>query len=465
MAISLILASTSPSRRQVLATAGVIPVVHGSDVDEPQALADAAAKAGKSVDEFSVEQRVRVLAQAKAQAVYDAWKGVRDVAESASGDYDVAYPLRAEQLREETLKHSDEDCEVSHNIADSQTRDFSSVAVPVTTFPMTVAIQANGHSDRGPIIVGCDSLFSLGGECYGKPHTPEIAIERIRRMRGNTGQLWTGHCVIDTQTGQLRVATSCADVTFGTMSEEEIHAYVATREPLEVAGSFTLEGFGAAFIERVEGDPHGVLGISLPLLRSMVAELGYQWHEFWNVPMLNQQEPSSPTSTVVPKENVHQPGDGWVECHCGRKHWGHNGAAGVLLARRNTQGKITHVVLQHRALWSAEGGTWGIPGGAITDGENAIEGALRESFEEAMLTPEDMQVVGAYREDHGNWGYTTVFAFEKPGHTVHPRAHDDESMEITWVPVEEVERLKLLTAFRTDWPAFCAKLDALAAGL
>ena len=166
---------------------------------------------------------------------------------------------------------------------------------------------------------------------------------------------------------------------------------------------------------------------------------------------------------LPPKENVRQPGDGWVDFACGRKHWGTNGAAGVLLARRDAQtGEVTHVVMQHRAAWSAEGGTWGIPGGAIADGENTIEGALRESFEEANITPEDIEVVGSYCEDHGPWNYTTVFAFEKPGHEVHPKANDDESMEIVWVPIDEVPDRKLLTAMRTDWPSFEKRLRALA---
>ena len=136
----------------------------------------------------------------------------------------------------------------------------------------------------------------------------------------------------------------------------------------------------------------------------------------------------------------------------------------MLLARRDTQtGEVTHIVMQHRAAWSAEGGTWGIPGGAIADGENTIEGALRESFEEANITPEDIEVVGSYCEDHGPWSYTTVFAFENPGHEVHPRANDDESMEIMWVPIDEVPDRKLLTAMRTDWPSFEKRLCALAA--
>ena len=197
----------------------------------------------------------------------------------------------------------------------------------------------------------------------------------------------------------------------------------------------------------------------------MVAELGYAWPDLWNKNTLEEAcAKDDPACAEVPKENVHQPGDGWVHCNCGRRHWGHNGAAGVLLARRDeTTGRVTHVVMQHRALWSAEGGTWGIPGGAISDGESAIEGALRESFEEANITSGDIDVVGAYCENHGNWRYTTVFAFEKPGHRVEPCAHDDESMEIKWVPIDDVPKLKLLTAMRTDWPSFRARLDGLAA--
>lgn len=96
-------------------------------------------------------------------------------------------------------------------------------------------------------------------------------------------------------------------------------------------------------------------------------------------------------------------------------------------------------------------------------GESPIEGALRESYEEANITPEDIEVVGSYREDHGPWAYTTVFAFEKSGYTVEPKANDDESMEVCWVPIADVPNRKLLTAMKTDWPRFAARLDELAA--
>ncbi|WP_421791866.1 septum formation protein Maf [Gardnerella sp. DNF01157] len=475
MTVSLILASQSPSRRAVLAAAGVISVIHVSEVDEPAALRDAVSERGASVEQLSVEQRVSILARAKAQAVYHAWKRVADTAASASGDLVVGYPLEAETESSElaeTAKSagnalaSDSQSDVTHNVDTAQTRDFSGVTVPTKTFDIHDFAYTNksSHDCSGVLIVGCDSMFLLDGECYGKPHTPEVAFERIKQMSGKTGQLWTGHCLIDAKTGKTICKTSHASVTFAQMSDAEIRAYVATGEPLEVAGSFTLEGFGGAFIESINGDPHGVLGISLPLLRQMVSEFGYAWPDLWNKESLEETgEKNDPTSTEVPKENVHQPGDGWVHCDCGRRHWGHNGAAGVLLARRDAEtGRVTHVVMQHRALWSAEGGTWGIPGGAISDGESAIEGALRESFEEANITSGDIEVVGAYREDHGNWCYTTVFAFEKPGHSVDPCAHDDESMEIKWVPIDDVPKLKLLTAMRTDWPSFRARLDELA---
>ena len=121
------------------------------------------------------------------------------------------------------------------------------------------------------------------------------------------------------------------------------------------------------------------------------------------------------------------------------------------------------MLLQHRARWSAEGGTWGVPGGAISDGENPLEGGLRESYEEANIHPEDIQVVGSYLEDHGPWGYTTILAFERPGHQVDPRMNDDESIALEWVDLDKVVDLPLLKAFGQDWPHFRQRLEALAA--
>ena len=229
MAVTLILASKSPARRAVLAAAGVIPVIHESEVDEPAALRDAAVERGTSVEELSAEQRVSILARAKASAVYDAWKRVADAAASASGDLVVGYPLEAESAEgaessESSTNNSlasDSQADVTHNVDTAQTRDFSGVTVPTKTFDIHNFDHLNKSSNNcnSVLIVGCDSMFLLDGECYGKPHTPEIAFERIKHMSGKTGQLWTGHCLIDAKTGKIVCKTSHASVTFAQMSD------------------------------------------------------------------------------------------------------------------------------------------------------------------------------------------------------------------------------------------------------
>ncbi|NMN02523.1 Maf-like protein [Bifidobacterium sp. DSM 109963] len=478
MSIPLILASKSKPRRNVLFAAGVCPTIRVSHVDETAALEAAAAQAGVDVAELKVEQRVQILAEAKAQAVHEAYRDVAATAAAASGERIVGYPLRAADLpqeQQETAANQAQAENIDYSSAPiATTRDFSGTTFPTVTEPINAL--SNGdlpgltRAQVGPLILGCDSMFLFEGECYGKPHSADAARERLKRMRGNTGELWTGHCLIDFASGRVARGASHAKVHFSNYSDSDIERYIATGEPLEVAGSFTLEGFGGAFIDSIEGDPSGIIGLSLPLARELAAELGIAWPDLWNVasplapPAEGKAAGAAHAGIKPPKENVRQPGDGWIDCACGRKHWGTNGAAGVLLARRDpNSGQVTHVVMQHRAMWSAEGGTWGIPGGATADGESPIEGALRESYEEANITPEDIEVVGSYREDHGSWGYTTVFAFEKPGHTVTPKANDDESMEIEWVPIDRVPELKLLTAMRTDWPRFAARLASLAA--
>ena len=498
MSIPLILASKSVPRRDVLNSAGICPTIRVSHVDEPAALA-AAARAqgdGVTVDDLSIKQRVTILASAKAQAVYEAYQSVAVTAAAACGERVIGYPLKAAPAEEASRgRHADTSAIDYSRAVVAQTRDFSGITIPTTTEPIDTVIAAQPgltHSEVGPLILGCDSMFLLDGECYGKPHSVDVARERLRRMRGATGELWTGHCLIDFASGRVVRGASHALVHFSQYTDDDIERYIATGEPLEVAGSFTLEGFGGAFIDGIEGDPHGIIGLSLPLVRRLCGELGFKWTDLWNVDrgavelegkasgsshVTAMQSDSqteaarraglggTPVSKIIvpPKENVHQPGDGWIDCACGRKHWGTNGASGILLARRDaTTGAVTHVVMQHRAAWSAEGGTWGIPGGAIADGESPIEGALRESYEEANITPEDIEVVGSYREDHGPWAYTTVFAFEKPDHSVTPKANDDESLEIEWVPIDEVPNRKLLTAMKTDWPSFRARLARLA---
>ena len=153
-------------------------------------------------------------------------------------------------------------------------------------------------------------------------------------------------------------------------------------------------------------------------------------------------------------------GDGWVECRfdgAEHRHWGLYGAAGLLLARRSATGRVSDVVLQHRALWSHHGGTWGIPGGALAAGEDAVTGALRESAEEAGITAERVRVVGRHVLDHGVWRYTTVVA-EAAGDVV-PMPTDAESLDVRWVPVRRAAGLELLPAFATALPGLLAILE------
>jgi septum formation protein len=124
-------------------------------------------------------------------------------------------------------------------------------------------------------------VLALDGEIHGKPASAEEAVARWRRMRGSTGVLHTGHCVLDLDTGLRVTGCGATTVRFAEVSDAEIAAYVATGEPLEVAGAFTLDGLGGAFVTGVEGDPHNVVGISLPLLRELLAELGHAWTDFW----------------------------------------------------------------------------------------------------------------------------------------------------------------------------------------
>lgn len=172
-------------------------------------------------------------------------------------------------------------------------------------------------------------------------------------------------------------------------------------------------------------------------------------------------EPVPPDATDdAPRAPRHlQPGDGWVECECGRRHWGLAGAAGLLVARRDDGGRVRHVLLQHRAPWSDQGGTWGVPGGALHPDEAPAQGALREAREEAGVDPALVSIVGERVLDHGPWRYTTVLAEVVPGARLEARATDAESLEIAWVAVNDVPALPLLEAFREAWPELLGRFD------
>lgn len=228
----LVLASASPARRATLIAAGITPLVRVSTVDEDAVLA--ALPGGRAFSGTATTPADEVSALAAAKCL--------DVCEALARN--------------------------SPDLPDGE---------PV-------------------LVVGCDSMLEIGGQMLGKPHTPEVARERIAAMRRSTATLWTGHCAAilapasSTQDGDTRVVTVSVTrsastlVHFGDISDAEIDAYVATGEPLHVAGSFTVDGLGGPFIEGVTGDYHSVVGISLPLLRAMATELGVFWPDLWDAP-------------------------------------------------------------------------------------------------------------------------------------------------------------------------------------
>jgi septum formation protein len=166
---------------------------------------------------------------------------------------------------------------VSH--VDEET-DFFTAMSPAD---MVIALAiAKAHTvresiDYPAIIIGCDSTFDVDGISFGKPETPTVAIERAGKISGRSGLLHTGHCIIDTEKGIEIADRITTKVTFDVMNEEEIADYVASGEPLKVAGGFTLDGFGSPFIPVIEGDYTNVVGISMPFLRRAIKELGYTW--------------------------------------------------------------------------------------------------------------------------------------------------------------------------------------------
>jgi septum formation protein len=129
------------------------------------------------------------------------------------------------------------------------------------------------------IIIACDSSFEFEGVSMGKPLTEQRAIERGKMMSGKSGYLHTGHCIIDTEKEMEISDIATTKVTFSEMTDDEIADYVSSGEPLTVAGGFTLDGLSSAFISSIEGDYTNVIGLSIPLLRRMVLQLGYTWPE------------------------------------------------------------------------------------------------------------------------------------------------------------------------------------------
>jgi len=140
-------------------------------------------------------------------------------------------------------------------------------------------VVANQFKDS--LILGCDSLLTLGNEIYGKPPSPAEAIKRWQQMRGKKGTLYTGHALFDQRQNQWIIRCGLTDVYFADINDATIDAYIESGEPLNCAGCFALEGKGGLFVERLEGCHSNVIGLSLPLLRDMLNQLGYQVKDFW----------------------------------------------------------------------------------------------------------------------------------------------------------------------------------------
>jgi septum formation protein len=190
----------------------------------------------------------------------------------------------ASPARLQTLRNAGVEPEV---IVSGVDEDHITASTPGELAVMLAALKARavvaGLTDHATVL-GCDSVLEIDGVAYGKPGTPDEARTRLRAMSGHSGVLHTGHCLFDTRTRvELRELAS-TNVRFAELTDAEIDAYVATGEPLAVAGAFTVDGLGGAFVEGIEGDHHNVVGISLPLVRRMLAEVGIAWHTLWPLP-------------------------------------------------------------------------------------------------------------------------------------------------------------------------------------
>ena len=155
-----------------------------------------------------------------------------------------------------------------------------------TTAELTMALasakaSAVAASQHDGVVIGCDSMLDLDGIAYGKPADSVEAVARWHEMSGKTGTLFTGHCVIDVASGRCEAAVAATTIRFGTPTDAEISAYVATGEPLNMAGAFTIEGLGGWFVDSIEGDHNNVIGISIPLLRHLFRDLGVTIPDLW----------------------------------------------------------------------------------------------------------------------------------------------------------------------------------------
>lgn len=173
------------------------------------------------------------------------------------------------------------DPEVVVSGVDEDDVDLTDVTTAVVTLAERKAWAVAGRVDGDALVVGCDSLLDLDGVALGKPADAAAATARWKAMRGRCGTLVTGHCVIDTRTGAAAAAPAATTVRFGCPTDAEIAAYVATGEPMSVAGAFTLDGRSAPFVDGIDGDHGTVVGLSLPLLRALLARLDVEVTDLW----------------------------------------------------------------------------------------------------------------------------------------------------------------------------------------
>ncbi|WP_433661913.1 Maf family protein [Nocardia sp. CA-128927] len=176
--------------------------------------------------------------------------------------------------------------------------DAIAAALPDGTSPKVVVVElakakaaavAATIPELGPdcVVVGCDSMLLVDGELQGKPHTADVARARWGEMAGRSADLVTGHCVLRIQDGRITAeAIDCSSTTvhFAKPEPDELDAYIATGEPLQVAGAFTLDGLGGWFVDRIDGDPSSVIGIGLPLLRRLLGDVGVAVTQLWGHP-------------------------------------------------------------------------------------------------------------------------------------------------------------------------------------
>ena len=194
----------------------------------------------------------------------------------------------ASDARLRTLRGAGLDPEVMVSGVDEDSEAVDGVQELTARLAQRKAQAVSAEIDHGSgitVVIGCDSMLELDGMGYGKPGTPAEAARRWQRMRERSGLLHTGHHVMLHQGGAITTRTAVAStlVHFAELTDEEIEAYVASAEPLQVAGGFTVDGLGGPFITGVDGDHHNVVGLSLPLLRTILSELGISWPSLWRV--------------------------------------------------------------------------------------------------------------------------------------------------------------------------------------